>query len=345
MLEHVDAPLPGSPRLPWSRLPGGLRDALDEALASPVVDVSPRAGGFSPGPAAVVSCADGTRAFVKAVGTPLNPHTPQLLRTEAAVATQLPEHLPVPRLRAHVEWTGPAEADGEWVALVFDVVDGAPPPLPWTRPTATRVLTALAEFAVLATPCPADVPTLGDQMAHELGAWRVLAEDPPADLSPAEREHLDWLAEVPDRLTARGGLVGDTLVHLDLRADNLLLTDDGGVVLLDWPWAARGPAWVDSVVLALDAAVHGGLDPETLVAGSPVVTAADPRDVTDLLGGLAGLWAVTMRRPPAPGLPTLRAFQRRFHDAALDWMVRRATGARTSSPSPGWAARGGAGIL
>jgi hypothetical protein len=73
--------------------------------------------------------------------------------------------------------------------------------------------------------------------------------------------------------------------------------------------------------------------------------ASDPRDVTDLLAGLAGLWAVTVRSPAAPGLPTLRAFQRRFHDAVLEWVVRRAAGERGPSPLPGWVARGGAGIL
>ena len=68
--------LPGSPRLPYDRLPAGFRAAIDAALGSPVVTVSARTGGFSPGPAAVVTCADGGRAFVKAVGTPLNPDTP-----------------------------------------------------------------------------------------------------------------------------------------------------------------------------------------------------------------------------------------------------------------------------
>ncbi len=43
---------------------------------------------------------------------------------------------------------------------------------------------------------------------------------------------------------ARRGLAapaaGDSLVHWDLRADNLLITDDGRVVFVDW---ARAPAW------------------------------------------------------------------------------------------------------
>jgi hypothetical protein len=36
------------------------------------------------------------------------------------------------------------------------------------------------------------------------------------------------------------------------------------------------------------------------------------------------MWSAAMRRPDPPGLPTVRAFQRRFHDAALAWGRRRA---------------------
>lgn len=313
--------LPGSTRLPYAALPAGLRAAVDDVIGSPVVSASPRSGGFSPGPAAVVTCADGGRAFVKAVGTPLNPDTPRLMRAEAAVAAALPTWLPVPRLRAHVEW---ADAGEEWVALVFEEVDGAPPPLPWTAETAARAMAGVDDFARRATPCP--VPTArpaAELLAAELSSWRALAERPPADLTPSELERLDWLADVPARLAARGGLDGDTLVHLDLRADNLLLSPSRGVVLLDWAWACRGAGWLDPVVLALDMAVHGGLDPEELVAGLPSVAAADPRDITDLVAGLAGLWASAMRSPAPSGIPALRAFQRRFHRAAWDWVVRR----------------------
>ncbi|MCZ2819677.1 phosphotransferase [Modestobacter sp. VKM Ac-2977] len=313
--------VPGSPRLPYDQLPAGLRTAIDAALGSPVVHVSPRTGGFSPGPAVVVTCADGGRAFVKAVGTPLNPDTPALLRTEAAVTAALPAGLPAPRLRAHLEW---AEDADEWVALVFDEVDGACPTLPWTAATATRVLTGVSSFAERATPCPvAELPSLDDRLTQELTAWPLLRADPPADLDPWEADRLDWLAEVPARLAGRGGLTGDTLVHLDLRADNLLLRPDGELVLLDWAWAARGPAWVDPVLLSLDMAVHGGLDPATLATGLPAVAAADPADVTDLLLVLTGMWALTMRAPAPPGIPTLRAFQRRFHGVALHWARSR----------------------
>ena len=158
------------------------------------------------------------------------------------------------------------------MALLFDAVDGEPPALPWTPAAAARIVPVLTDLARAGTPCPVPgLPTLPDRLAGGLAAWRALAEQPPADLDPWERRHLDRLADVPDRLTASGGLSGETLVHLDVRADNLLVTADGTVSVVDWPWAARGAAWVDTVLFALDPAVHGGVDPELLVADSPVV--------------------------------------------------------------------------
>jgi hypothetical protein len=313
--------LPGSPRLPYGLLPAGLRAEIDLALGSPVVAVSPRQGGFSPGPAVVVTCADGHRAFVKAAGTPLNPETPTLMRAEAAVTTRLPATLPVPPLRAHVEWSDGAD---EWVALVFNVFDGESAPLPWTPKTAAVAVDGLTELARAVTPCPIpDLPTVADRLGALLSSWAQLAVEPPDDLDRWEAERLDWLGAVPDRLAACGWLAGDTLVHGDLRADNVLLGSDGSVAFVDWAWAVRGADWIDTVLFALDAATQGGVDPEWLVDRSPLVVAADPRQVTDLVLAMIGVWASDMRRPAPPGLPTLRAFQRRFHDAALDWGIRR----------------------
>lgn len=313
--------LPGSPRLAYDRLPAGFRTAIDAALGSPVVSVSARTGGFSPGPAAVVTCADGGRAFVKAAGTPLNLDTPRLLRAEAAVTAGMPASLPVPALRAHVEW---ADGPDVWVALVFDVFDGDSAPLPWTPPAAAAVVDGLTELARSATPCPvAGLPTLAERVDAPLSSWAGLAADPPADLDPWEAERLDWLGEVPDRLAAGGWLDGDTLVHGDLRADNLLLGPGNAVAFVDWAWAARGADWIDTVLFSLDAATQGGVDPEWLVGRSSLVAVADPRQVTDLVLAMTGMWARGMRQPPPPGLPTLRSFQREFHAAALAWGMRR----------------------
>ena len=315
--------LPGSPRVPYAALPAGLRQSVDAALGSAVTDVSPRQGGFSPGPAAVLTCADGRRAFVKAVGTPLNAEAVVILRAEGRVTAALPGTLPVPRLLRQVDWS--ADDGADWVALLFDVQDGVPPVLPWTTDRARTAMESVDRFSRAATPCPVPaLRSLQEAVAGPMSGWAELTGAD--DLDPWELARLDWLAGAEERLAARGGLDGDTLVHLDLRADNLLIAPGGELVLVDWPWACRGADWADGVLFALDPAVHGGVDPEQLVAASPVVGAADPADVTDLLAGLLGMWAHRMRQPPPPGLPTLRAFQRRFHDACLGWLVRRTGG-------------------
>ena len=82
-------------------------------------------------------------------------------------------------------------------------------------------------------------------------------------------------------------MVGDTLVHGDLRADNLLLRRDGSVAIVDWPWASIGPAWLDTVLLSINVRLFGG-DAERVLAELAARTGADPRDFTDVLVGAAG---------------------------------------------------------
>lgn len=306
--------VPGSPRLPWEQLPAPLRQAVENHLGSAVVEAVNQSGGFSPGTAARIRCADGSRAFVKCVGTPLNRHSPALHRAEAHVAEALPAAVPSPRLRF-------AHDDGEWVALVFDDVAGTMPRLPWSSTSARSVLAAVEQLSRSLTPCPLpDVPSAADRLREDLTSWARLAVSPPADLDPWERRNLDRLVETSAALVAPDGpLTGDTLVHLDLRADNILVEPNGRVLFVDWPWACRGPRWLDAVLFALDPLVHGDIDPDVLLADCAILDGVDPVDVTAVVLGLAGMWAEGFRAPAPAGLPTIRDHQRRFHDAALEW--------------------------
>jgi aminoglycoside phosphotransferase (APT) family kinase protein len=299
-------------RAGWTALPPRVRADLEAFLGSPVVAAVNQDGGFSPGLAARIRCADGRRAFVKAVGPELNPDTPDLHRAEARIAAALPITAPVPRFRHGYD-------DGDWVALVFDEVDGRMPALPWSTADLHRVLDALGELARSLTPCPLDdMPTATEKLRADMLGYRRLLDQTPDDLDPWELRHLPALAELAE--SALSILDGDTLVHLDVRADNVLLTDDR-VMFVDWPWATRGAAWIDTAVLGVNAALHGH-DPDVLLAGNPLLEGVDP---TPLLAGLAGMWAHACRRPAQPGMPTIRAFQRAQGVAALDW-VRHRTG-------------------
>lgn len=96
--------------------------------------------------------------------------------------------------------------------------------------------------------------------------WRTLGASGGGDqLDPWSRTHLDQLAEL-EAVWAHHA-AGDTLVHADIRADNLLMTERG-VVVVDWPWACRGAAFADVVLFAPSVAMQGGPQPADLIAMS-----------------------------------------------------------------------------
>ncbi len=298
----------GGHRRRWDDLPGAVRDAVADVLGAPVVRAESQPGGFSPGTADRVVTAAGDRAFVKAVSPELNPDSVALHRAEARIAGQLPRRLPVPQLIGHREVAG-------WVALVFDDVDGRPPHLPWEPSDLSLVLDGLNELAVAATPCPiADLPGAADRLDPLFrGADRLAADGVAVPLLPV----LQVLSA-----RARRCLDGDTLVHSDLRADNVLITP-GRAVLVDWPWACRGPAWLDTLLLAIEVQRLGGYDVDALLATSATTSGADPDDLTAVLAGTAGYFLDSARLPAPPGLPTLRAFQRVQGEALLAWLTPR----------------------
>jgi hypothetical protein len=96
----------------------------------------------------------------------------------------------------------------------------------------------------------------------------------------------------------------------------MLLRPDGSMVFVDWPWACIGPAWLDTVLLAINVIVHGG-------DGDRVLAGVDPAIATDLTVGFCGYFLDIARRPPPPSLPTVRAFQRAQGEALLPWLRER----------------------
>lgn len=302
-------------RIHWTDLPDHVRAAVQEILGDRVVAAASQPGGFSPGTADRVRTAGGRRAFVKAVSPAQNDRSPHLHRAEALVAAALPPGTPAPPLLGSYD-------DGDWVALVFTDVEGRHPATPWAADELNAVLSTLEAMAAALTPAPGvAAPTAAEQLGYDFAGWRRLATDPPADLDPWARDRLPQLCAAAERGLA--ALAGDTLCHLDIRADNLLLGPDGTVSVVDWPWACRGPAWLDSLLVLVNVQVHGGHEPEALVRARPLTAGADPADVTGVLAGFAGFFLDGARQPPPPGIPTVRAFQRLQGDRLLPWLARR----------------------
>ena len=305
-------------RVEWGAAPVWLREEVEMRLGARVAGAVTQVGGFSPGVAARLRLVDGRRVFVKAVGPEPNPDGPAAHRAEARNMALLPRSAPAPRLLWSLDRRG-------WVALAFEDVDGAQPTLPWRSGQLRRVLEMVATMAAALTPAPAGFPTIGERLQDSFVGWRRLAAahaagDDLGGLDPWTARHLDRLADLEAGWPRAAE--GETLLHSDLRADNLLLTPTR-MVAVDWPWACVGAAWVDLLLLLPSVTMQGGPDPAATFATHPAAAGTDPRAVTTALAAWAGFLVGGARLPAPPGLPTLRAFQAGQGVVALDWLRRR----------------------
>lgn len=303
-------------RLTWGDLPDTVHARVEGVLGERVVATRGATGGFSPSTAEIVRGVSGQAVFVKAVRAVDNPDSIVLNRREAGVLAAVPGAAPVPALLAVFE-------EGPWLVLVTEAAAGAVPELPWDAGQLDAVLAALDELQEDTTPCPVPgLPPIGELLGEDLLGFERVAAGPPADLDPWIAARLGALcAAAREGIAAHGG---DTLVHGDLRADNLLIAGDGAdgragaVRFVDWAWASRGSRVADAVQLlasvedpqgVLD--VNGRLDAVLDRHGVP-------REVgTAMLTAILGFFVDAARIPDTATVPGLRAHRTRRRDALL----------------------------
>lgn len=313
----MSGPAAEGKRVDWDGLPAPVAASIADVLGSPVVRARTQAGGFSPGVAARVRCADGTRWFVKAVSAEANPDTPGIHRAEAAILRALDPcavamNLPIARLRGVVE-------QDPWIALILDDVDGRNPSMPWRPDELARVMAAVDELGDALTPAPIAVPDLVDVAADQFTGWRKLAKRAGDDR--LDRWSLDRRCELAElEATWPDHAAGETLLQADLRADNILLTDDR-VVFVDWPYACRGAGFVDVVMMAPSVAMQGGPPPGDVVAMTRAGRAVDKQALTAMVCALAGYFIERSLTPPPAGIPTVREFQAVQGEITRAWLA------------------------
>lgn len=317
----VTAPRAVGVHLRFEALPDRLRAWVDATLGAPVVSWEEQVGGMSPGCATRVVAADGTRAFVKAVGNQLNPDSPTLFRREIDVLHLIGENPLWASLRASYD-------DGDWVALLLEDVPGGHPDLAddadmeallGATDRLTDVLGGVRPPRATATTIAQ--PGVIDARAR-YRAWSTALDhlaEIPDDLLPAKvRRH-------PARLHRLVALLqeGDThLSHWDVRVDNLLRPEPGRIVFVDWGAAAVAPPWTDPLLARFERVEDPWFDES--VARSPVLAEAGEDRVTGFLVafGLALAWQSTLQREDV-GLPTLNEFRRTQAQRALHAAARR----------------------
>jgi hypothetical protein len=298
-------------RLQWPDLPEPLRAEIEGVLGSEVVEAANQRGGYGPSLAARCALADGRRVFIKSVSPAQNPDSPGMTRREARNAACLPPNAPAPALLHTLD-------DGEWITLVFADVDGRHPHEPWQADELDRVFAAILALGDL-EPRRA-LPPVAKQYGEMFTGWRTLTREAPDAVND------DWCrARLTDLAVAEAlweaVSVGPGLLHGDVRSDNVLFTDDGRVMFVDWTSTCTGPPWFEVLLMLPSIALEGGGEPEAVLArtafGSLPVDTQLP-----VVVALAGYFAERGRLPDPPGLPTLRPFQRAQGEVTTAWLRR-----------------------
>lgn len=291
-------------RPPWSTVPSHLVAEIESWLGGAIDTVSEVRGGFTPTVAARIS--SGTRSlFVKVCEAGAHARSAAMFRDEIRIAAALPEIPQLAPLRHAL--------DGDWIALAFDDLRGAPPPLPWSPADLAAVLDAIKVAHGALSPPPLPERTAAQALSTVFGLWSTLDGTEPG-LDDWSRRHLPTLQHLEQDWPA---LDGDTLIHTDLRSDNIVLSPGRGPVIVDWPTACVGPRWLDLACFAPSVEAEGGPRCAQLTSGLGA-----PHDALLFAAvGIAGFYTVSALLPPPPGLPTVRAFQARQAVPARVWVA------------------------
>ena len=192
--------------------------------------------------------------------------------------------------------------DGESPLLILEhIVDAWWPP-PWRDEDVAAVQAALEEIA--AVEVDRDLPRLVD---NAWPGWPEVAADPEPflGLGLVSRKWLDGALPALVDAAAATQLDGDSLLHCDVRSDNLCIRH-GRAVLVDWNHARVGNPAVDLAFWLPSLRLEDGPPPESF-------------DVDELAPFVAGFFAALAGLPKPEGAPTVREFQRAQLEVALPW--------------------------
>jgi aminoglycoside phosphotransferase (APT) family kinase protein len=208
--------------------------------------------------------------------------------------------------------------DGDWVAGIFDCVEGEMPSLPWDAGALSAALGALDQLAMI--DAPISFPAAAARLGPLFDGWRQLAGTGRLPSRWVTRKLDELIAFERHALTA---VRGNRLVHADVRADNIMFTAGGVVVFVDWAHACAGPPWLDAVMWLPALQLEGAGLLEENILRVPSIRGGDPDAITAVLVACAGYFVHAGTLADPPGLPTLRAFQRAQGEVALAGLERR----------------------
>lgn len=289
----------------WETVPPLVREFVEQRFG-PVLRTTSLPSGNTPGVVSALEVADRT-VVLKTIAReePLA----RAYEAEGAVGALLPSTAPAPAVLAH-------DVVAEWVVVLFEYVAGRHPDLSPASPDLVPVHRLLCQLGTTLSPCPGSLAAAGEDLRAEFSSWRRLTS---ADLRGS------WAADYHGTLITLEQCVldamdGDTLLHTDLGATNMVVSTSG-VTVLDWSWAVRGAAWVDVAFLLpqLIMAGHAPAAAEAAMRGVPAWEHASTDAIDGFAAAVTGLWTATAGSGP----PSLQEYRVRALRAGRSWVAHR----------------------
>ncbi|KRF15419.1 hypothetical protein ASG90_12025 [Nocardioides sp. Soil797] len=294
-------------RLEWQFLPPHIRRLVEQHCGSPVVEAASQGGGFTPGFASVLTCADGSLHFVKAASVKAQRMFALSYREEARKIVALQDVVPAPRLL----WT---HDDDDWVVLGFEYVEGRLPARPWQAEDLDRLLDALELVSDVAPPPELELDPIADDLAALPAYWDAIRTNHP------HLAHADEAAELAARFV--DVLSGTSLQHTDIRDDNTLLGDHDELWICDWNWPVLGAPWFDTLS-ALIGPAGDGMDVEAILADRRLTRDVPAEHIDVGLALLAGHFLKSADDPVPPTSPFIREAQAWQGQVVWRWLCER----------------------
>jgi len=162
--------------------------------------------------------------------------------------------------------------DGEFPILILEDLSVGHWPPPWTDERIQKVLGVLKDLENMKV--EGDFIPLSSVKA-ELSGWKEISKNPSGFLSLGLVDQ-KWLEDaLPALMKAESEVVlkGDSLVHTDVRSDNVCFLGDK-TYLIDWNWTVRGNPKFDIVTWLPSLHAEGGPPPWTFDIDEPALITA-----------------------------------------------------------------------
>ncbi len=254
-------------------------------------------GGYTPAQRLIASFSDGSSVFAKIGTTTL---TSGWLRRERYVYESLSE----PFMPTYLGWN---DEEQHPMLLLEDLSHAFWPP-PWSEKRVQQVLDTLEAVSVASID---GLPLIENVLDLKTG-WSQVAQNPQPFLSLGlvSGKWLELALPVLLQHENEDVLKGDSLLHVDLRSDNMCFVDDR-VVLIDWNGASYGNPLVDIAAWLPSLHSEGGPPPEHILPNAP-----------ELATLMSGFFACKAGLPIIPDAPFVRKVQKSQLNSALPWVIR-----------------------